>query len=383
MSQLTEMQVIAEGSMATGNGKLVARVTPVTLDSGSVGSDYNSASRFGGGPLAFPVGGTPVNLSGAPLRSTSAGSQNAFGAAVSVAYESERLTADIGSTPLGFRYTDVNAGARLNLPLSQRATLSLGASRRPVTDSLLSYAGVRDDRVGLQWGGVMNSSGRADLGWDDGFFGIYGYGGYGLLTGHGVKRNTRWEGGGGFYLRLIDTAEQWLMSGVNITSMGYAENLRYFTFGQGAYFSPQTYFAVTVPLSLAGRSGRLAYNVRGALGMQSFRESNSNYFPTDAGAQAAADAAVTTANKAGLTNSTSGAVYQGQSKTGLAYNLVGSVEYQAASQLYVGGLLGIDNARDYRQWYAGVYVRYALQRQTGQIAFPPTAPRSANGPLPF
>lgn len=367
MSQLTEMQVVAEAKMAVGNGKLVARVTPVALDAGSVGSDFNSASRFGGGPLAVPVGGAPVNAAGTPLRSTSAGQQNAFGVALGVAYESDRIKADIGSTPLGFRYTDVNTGVRFNLPLTQRTTLSLGASRRPVTDSLLSYAGVRDDRVGLQWGGVMNSSARVDLGWDDGYFGIYGYGGYGLLTGHDVKRNTRWEGGGGFYLRLIDNAEQRLMSGVNFTSMGYADNLRYFTFGQGGYFSPQTYFAVTVPLSLAGRSGRLAYNVRGALGMQAFREDASDYFPTDRAAQSAAG----------------NAVYPGQSKTGLAYNLVGSVEYQAAQQLFVGSMLGIDNARDYRQWYAGVYVRYALQRQTGQIAFPPVAPQSAVGPAPF
>ncbi|WP_420998163.1 cellulose synthase subunit BcsC-related outer membrane protein [Cupriavidus sp. 30B13] len=382
MSQLTEMQVVAEAKMAAGNGKLVARVTPVALDSGSVGGDFNSASRFGGGPLAYGVNGAAVNLAGTPLQSASAGPQNAFGVALGVAYESERFTADLGSTPLGFRYTDVNAGARLNLPLSQRTTLSLGASRRPVTDSLLSYAGVRDERTGLQWGGVMNSSARADLGWDDGFFGLYGYGGYGLLTGHDVKRNTRWEGGGGFYLRVIDSPDQRLMSGVNFTSMGYADNLRYFTFGQGGYFSPQTYFAVTVPLSLTGRSGRLAYNVRGALGMQAFREDDSNYFPTDAAAQSAANAAVAAANAKNLTSSTN-AVYQGQSKTGLAYNLVGSVEYQAAQQLYVGGLLGLDNARDYRQWYAGVYVRYALQRQTGPIAFPPAAPQSAVGPLPF
>lgn len=46
-------------------------------------------------------------------------------------------------------------------------------------------------------------------------------------------------------------------------------------------------------------------------------------------------------------------------------------------------LVGIDNARDYRQWYAGVYVRYALQRQTGLIAFPPVPPQYAVGPLPF
>ncbi|WP_454727512.1 MULTISPECIES: cellulose synthase subunit BcsC-related outer membrane protein [Cupriavidus] len=382
MSQLTEMQVVAEAKMAAGNGKLVARVTPVALDSGSVGGDFNSASRFGGGPLAYGVNGTAVNLAGTPLQSASAGPQNAFGVALGVAYESERFSADLGSTPLGFRYTDVNAGAKLNLPLNQRTTLSLGASRRPVTDSVLSYAGARDERTGLQWGGVMNSSARADLGWDDGFFGLYGYGGYGLLTGHEVKRNTRWEGGGGFYLRVLDTPDQRLMSGVNFTSMGYAENLRYFTFGQGGYFSPQTYFAVTVPLSLAGRSGRLAYNVRGALGMQAFRENDSNYFPTDAAAQSAANAAVATANGKSLTNSTN-AVYQGQSKTGLAYNLVGSAEYQAAQQLYVGGLLGIDNARDYRQWYAGVYVRYALQRQTTPIGFPPVPPQSAVGPVPF
>ncbi|WP_042885624.1 cellulose synthase subunit BcsC-related outer membrane protein [Cupriavidus necator] len=126
--------------------------------------------------------------------------------------------------------------------------------------------------------------------------------------------------------------DQRLLSGVNFTSMGYAENLRYFTFGQGGYFSPQTYFAVTVPLSLSGRTARLAYHVRGALGVQAFSEDDSNYFPTDAAAQSAANAAVATANSKGLTNATS-AVYPGQFTTGLAYNLVGSIEYQVAQQL--------------------------------------------------
>lgn len=382
MSQLTELQVVAEGKKAVGDGKLVARVTPVALDAGNVGSDYNNASRFGGGPLAYTVPATGNNLFGVRLPSTSAGSQSAFGVAVGIAYESDRFNVDVGSTPLGFRYTDINAGARVNFPLTQRSTLALSGARRPVTDSLLSYAGVRDDRTGISWGGVMQSGGRADLGWDDGFFGIYGYGGYSVLTGHEVERNTKWESGGGFYMRLIDDDAQRLTSGINFTSMGYNENLRYFTFGHGGYFSPQTYFAVTIPLALAGRSGRMAYHVRGALGVQAFHEDDANYFPTDAGAQAAANAAVAVANSQGLTNQTS-AVYQGQSKTGLAYNLVGSVEYQAAQQLFVGGTLGIDNARDYRQWYAGVYVRYALQKQNGLIAFPPVPPQSAVGPLPF
>ncbi|MBP0619364.1 BCSC C-terminal domain-containing protein [Cupriavidus sp. LEh25] len=382
MSQLTELQVVAEGKVPAGDGKLVARVTPVALDAGTVGSDFNNGSRFGAGPQGWAVPGTGQNLFGQNLTSTSAGSQSAFGMALGVAYEAERFGVDIGSTPLGFRYTDVNAGARLNLPLTQRTTLGLAAARRPVTDSLLSYAGARDERTGVTWGGVMATGGRAELGWSDGSFGIYGYGGYSVLTGHDVARNNKWEGGGGFYMKLVDSDTQRFTSGINFTSMGYSENLRYFTVGHGGYFSPQTYFSVTVPLALEGRSGRLSYHVRGALGVQAFNEDDAPYFPTDAGAQAAANAAVALARASNLTSQTS-AVYAGQSKTGLAYNLVGSLEYQAAQQLYVGGLVGIDNARDYRQWYAGMYVRYALQRQTGQIGFPPSPPRSAVAPLPF
>ncbi|CAG2151228.1 cellulose biosynthesis protein BcsC [Cupriavidus plantarum] len=382
MSQLTELQVVAEGKKSVGDGKLIGRVTPVAIDAGNLGGDYNSASRFGGGPLAYTLPSTGQNVFSQTLPSTSAGSQSAFGVALGVAYESDRFNVDVGSTPLGFRYTDITAGARVNFPLTQRSTLALSGSRRSVTDSLLSYAGARDQRTGDTWGGVMQSGGRADLGWDDGFFGIYGYGGYSVLTGHDVERNNKWEGGGGFYMRLIDDEAQRLTSGINFTSMGYSENLRYFTVGHGGYFSPQTYFAVTVPLALSGRSGRVAYHVRGALGVQAFREDDADYFPTDAARQADANRAVQQANQQNLTNQTS-AVYAGQSKTGLAYNLVGSVEYQAAQQLFVGGTLGIDNARDYRQWYAGVYVRYALQKQNGAIAFPPVPPQSAVGALPF
>lgn len=60
-------------------------MTPVALDAGSVGGDFNSASRFGGGPLAYGVNGAAVNLNGSPLQSTSAGTQNAFGVALGVA----------------------------------------------------------------------------------------------------------------------------------------------------------------------------------------------------------------------------------------------------------------------------------------------------------
>lgn len=383
-SQLTEISVVAEGKKAVGDGKLVARVTPVALDAGDVGSDFNNGSRFGGGPQAWavPNNPTPTSLTGQRLPTASAGTQSAAGVALNVAYESDRFSADIGSTPLGFRFTNVAGGARLNLPMSERSNLSLSAARRPVTDSLLSYAGAKDDRAGVSWGGVMSSGGRADLGWDDGSFGLYGYGGYSVLTGHDVARNNKWEGGGGFYMRVIDEDTQRLTGGLNFTSMGYSENLRYFTFGQGGYFSPQSYFAVTLPLTYAGRSGRLSYHVRGALGVQAFHEDDSQYFPTDAARQAQANQAIQIANGSNLTSQTQ-AIYPGQSKTGLAYNLVGGVEYQASQQLFVGGTLGVDNARDYRQWYAGVYVRYALQRQTGPIMFPPVPPQSAVGPLPF
>ena len=46
------------------------------------------------------------------------------------------------------------------------------------------------------------------------------------------------------------------------------------------------------------------------------------------------------------------------------------MEYQVAPQLFFGGHLGLDNAKDYRQFTGGLYLRYAFEPQSRPLAMP-------------
>jgi tetratricopeptide (TPR) repeat protein len=357
LSALTDIEAPLEGRVRAGNGHIVVRVTPVTLDSGTADGRYDVSSRFGSGPAAA-TGSTAINA------------QNAQGVGLSAGYETNHYRLDVGTTPIGFKEQNVVGGLNYSGAISDKLTVTLEGSRRAVTDSLLSYAGVSDNRpgqshTGQSWGGVTADTGRVGLTYDDGTNGLYGYGSYGYLSGDHVASNTRGEGGGGIYTRLLKDPDRELMAGVNVDVFGYNKNLSYFTYGQGGYFSPQQYISLSVPVSWSARTGRFSYQVKGALGIQHFREDDSPYFPTDANMQAAA---VTAA--AGSTTQTN-PVYAGQSKTGLGYNFQVAGEYQLGPQIFAGATAGIDNARDYSQWFGGLYVRYAFEKMTGSMAMPP------------
>lgn len=361
-SQLTDVQVPLEARLPLGDGKVALRVTPVSLSSDSMNTDYNTTSRFGGGPAAAlqqSTGGT-----GGP------GTQDATGVGVALAYLGNNVQADVGTTPLGFDQSNVVGGVRLNGRLGDsNASYAINLSRRAVTDSLLSFAGSRDARTGQRWGGVTATGGRLQLGYDGDAYGVYGYGGYHNLSGRNVVSNSRFEGGFGVYAKVINETNRELTAGLNFTGLAYDENLRYFTYGHGGYFSPQRFFSVSVPVNWSQRDGRLSYYVRGALGVQNFREDSALYFPADAGLQAAAVTATTAANTAGLTSNTQ-AIYPGQTKTGLGYNLAAAAEYQLAPQLFMGGTIGMDNASDYRQWAGGVYLRYLFEPSSRPLPMP-------------
>jgi hypothetical protein len=227
---------------------------------------------------------------------------------------------------------------------------------------------------GQTWGGVTANGLRGDLGWDDGTNGVYVNATYQYLTGHNVESNTAEKGGGGVYTRLFKNADQTLTAGVNATLMSYAKNLNYYTYGQGGYFSPQQYLILNLPLEWAGRNGRLAYDVKGSIGVQHFRTDSSPYFPTNAAAQrlAAASGLEPDAN----------AIYPGQSKTGLAYAFSAYAEYQLAPQLTVGAGAEFGNAYQYNEWVASVYVRYAFTKLgSTPTIFPPTPLRSPYLPM--
>jgi len=369
LSQLTDIEAPLQLKFDAGDGKMTLGITPTSLNAGTADLDYGTLSRFGGGPV-----------SSLALPDRSAGGQSASGVGLSVGYESANLKMDVGTTPLGFNKSDVTGGVKYRIPLNDELTLVVDGSRRPVTDSLLSFAGTKDPRSGDNWGGVSSTGGRLDLNWESGDFGLYTYGSLYGLTGTNVATNTRVEGGGGLYWRLDRSANSSLTTGLNVTALSYDKNLRYFTYGHGGYFSPQRFLSLSVPLEWAQRSNRFSYQLKGSLGVQTFREEAAAYYPTSSSRQSAAVQAANDAFAFGTAGSTAnGAVYPGQTKTGLGYNLGAAMEFQMHPQLFVGGQLALDNARDYRQFIGGIYLRYALQPYSGLQALPVNPVKSPYG----
>ena len=223
MSQLSEIEAPVQLKMSVGDGHLILGVTPTGASAGAPGTPYGTQSRFGGGPA------TALDM---PLRAP--GSQSDSGIGVSVGYESGGLKADIGTTPLGFGQSDVTGGVRYRMALNDQLTMAVDLSRRPVNDSLLSFAGARDARTGDRWGGVSATGGRIDMTWDDGELGLYGYGSLHGITGTRVRSNARAELGGGMYWHVHRTSNADLTAGMSFSGLSYQRNLRYFTVGHGA-----------------------------------------------------------------------------------------------------------------------------------------------------
>lgn len=360
-SELSDFSTVVQGRFPAGDaGHLVLRLEPVFLSAGSVSStDFNISQQFGTNALKN-VGGATGTVR----------EQQDSGVAVSIGYETARLKMDLGTTPLGFQVQNVVGGVAYNDSIGD-VKVKLDVSRRAVTDSILSYAGTLDDVSGKSWGGVTATGGRVELGVEEGPFGLYGYGGFHVLTGRNVVNNNRFEMGGGAYYKLIQDTDMELTAGVNVTALGYKQNLRYFTLGHGGYFSPQRYFSLSLPLEMSGHMGKLSYRVDGSIGVQSFRENSAAYFPGDTTMQANWETVATANAVAAPAGVTWNVFYPGQSKTGLGFRLGGEAEYQFAPKWVVGGKVSVDNATDYTQTSGLVYVRYHFEPIRSPARFPP------------
>jgi tetratricopeptide (TPR) repeat protein len=351
LNQLIDEQSTVRGVVAVGDGRLAVSVTPVLLDAGKLSPDYAVASRFGAGPVAA--------LANKSSTDSGVKAQAASGVGLMLSYEMKHWVADIGTTPIGFKHTNVVGGLQFRQQLTDKAKIGLSVSHRAVTESLLSFAGTSDERTGDSWGGVSATGLRVDLGWDVPGFGLYSYGQVQRLQGHQVASNSAVQAGAGVYLDLVKDSGKTISSGLSTTVMAYNKNLSGMTYGNGGYFSPQSFFALTVPLGVAGTSGRLGYQLQTNLGLQHFRQDDAAYFPTSAGRQASANVAAASAFALNSSNPAT-AVVAGSSRNALAYSFAGAMEYQLSPQLKLGGSMGLDNGRDYQELKVGVYMRLAL-----------------------
>jgi hypothetical protein len=264
--------------------------------------------------------------------------QSATGVAAQGEFSRSDFGLMVGSTPEGFLITNVSAGVRYR-PLDGPFTFTV--TREPVKDTVLSYSGVRDSQTGLTFGGVMATGGSIRGNWGAGASGIYVSGGYQSLQGKEVADNSRVDGNVGTYWRVLERPQGSLTVGMNLTGMHYDKNLRYFSWGQGGYFSPQSYFLLNAPVRWVGKWDRLEYLVSGSLGSQYFEEDSSPILPLTA--------------PYGLT-------YPGQAKTSANYTLELRAGYRLAPNWYLGGFVTANNTQNYTSQAVGFNVRYLLMR---------------------
>jgi len=343
LSALSEWSGELQGSFVPfGIGRMTLTAEPVSLDAGAVAS--NAQDRFGTNPLrAIPI---------APPE------QQQAGAAVNLAFEYEDVTVDVGSTPLGFEVNNIVGGAKWEPKLTDQIGIQLGLERRPVTDSVLSYAGTQniEDQTNVSnkvWGGVVKTGGFGGASYDDGNIGVYGTGGFYNYEGQDVASNNSTEVNIGGYVRPIREPNRELQVGLNLNYTRYDNNLRYFTYGHGGYFSPQRFIAIAAPVKYAVKGEKWDYSIEAAPGFQSYSEDDADYFPNNADLQEelARDAAIDPDIQA---------VYQGRSESGLGFAARATTEYRLSEETSIGGAVDFNSFGDFTETSAKVYMRHVF-----------------------
>jgi len=343
LDRLEELSLPIEGSVAPRGigGRLTATVTPVTISAGALPQDLVSLQSFGANPIAFPGG----------MRRPA--EDSASGVAAGLGYRRGDFALDVGSTPFGFRETNVVGGIEVAPDLGGGWRLRFAGERRAVTDSLLSWAGQRDALTGQTWGSVVRTGGRAQVEYASGPARFYLGGGYAAFEGRQVRDNARVEAGAGFAYDVMRRGEEAVSVGLDLVYFAYDENQRFFTLGHGGYFSPQDYTAINLPVEWRGRTEDWRWRLGGSLGYAVWSEDRAPVFPTDAALQGqlAARAAQ---------DSRIFAFYSSQSEAGLVGSLRGDLEYALTRDLSLGATLRYDRSADWNEARGGVYVRYRL-----------------------
>jgi predicted Zn-dependent protease len=344
LDQLDEVSLPTElVSRPFGHGQLTLTTTPDFLSAGTLPKDVASQARFGTG--AFGLHPAPT-------------SQQAEGVGLSLAYQIAWMKVDVGSTPYGFQRQNILGGIELSPKISDGVRLRVVGERRAITDSLLSYAGAKDPGTGLSWGGIVRTRAHAQLEFSLHDANIYAGVGYSTLNGENVLTNQEYEfGAGGTYPIWRDKDDE-LRLGLDVVYFGYKNNTDFFTYGQGGYFSPQSYFATLIPLKYTVKSNDLTWSIGGALGYQTYNEHSSVVFPTNSVFQNALVA------EAALVPTPIQTVLPGQSASGLVGIVRGSVEYKLNSSFVLGAQASYQHAGNWSEAIGRMYGRYIFDGAT-------------------
>ena len=351
-------------------GKAFIRGEHVSLNAGSFDTDETGRHYELFGTCVFEARDVQGNMQFLPGCQDGL-SQKARGTGFALGWQGEKLAFDVGRTPQGFPVSNWTGGITYRGDI-RSVGWSLTASRRPMSNSLLSYAGTQDPRTGIVWGGVVASGASLGLSWDQGEAdGVWADLSHHRLTGKNVADNQRTRFMGGYYRRLINRPNESLTVGVNVMHWRYQKDLGEYTLGHGGYYSPRRYSSVSLPISYARRSADWSFVLEGSVSKSVSRVGDTNYYPL----QELVAGPMRDMNNLGVPNS---ALYAanavpGSSGGGVGYSLRGLAERRLDSHWVVGGGFDIQHSKDYAPSRFMLYLRYTFEPWQGDLNFRPAA----------
>ncbi len=319
------------------DGHYFLHVDRVKLDAGELPADGSDFTDFG------QIAALPPNSPLTYRRQRGTGTNLGFG------FVGDDFQWDIGTTGLGFPVTNLVGGIARTGDLG-RYGYKLEGFRRPITGSLLSYAGARDPITGQVWGGVVATGVSGRLSTDFGPYSSSVSLSLAALTGKKVESNTRAQ------LRVAVDRDVWKNShsvvnmGVTFSAWHYGKDLSEYSFGHGGYYSPRSYASVALPIEWSGRKGAFTWLARGAISVSRSSSGDTDYFPQNALLQSLA--------RARLAESGSVPVYTGSSGSSFGRSFRGALEYQVTRNFSLGAQLELDRSAYYAPTNLMVYGRY-------------------------
>lgn len=336
LSNLNTLSANIKGTVPAGRGRVGLAIQPTVIDGGVM--NRSARARFGRNATAEAL----AIVAQEPTVLASNDSQYASGVSISASYEDENFQIDVGSTPLGFEKTDAQGGFTWSPRMGANGTFKVFAERRPVTDSVLSYAGAVDPVSGQFWGSVMRTGGGFGMSWERDGTGLYGDMAYRVYAGEGVQDNNALELNLGGYRRVYVGEELNVTAGLAMNYQAFDENLSYFTVGHGGYFSPQSFVSLAFPLDVRWQSGDWMVNANITPGYQSYQQDAALLYPLDPTAQGQLDALK-------LLNDDVRSYYDSQNRSGFAFS--GGIEvWQRLGTTSIGGEARMNTFGNYDEY---------------------------------
>ena len=341
------------------SARLTAVALPVFLNSGLL-----STSSFTTSYVPY-LGTLPANAAVAPAQQYS----NGIGGELQLTTKNLGLAA--GYTPYDFLVHSLTGRFHFS---TFGGHLSLFATRDPVKDTQLSYAGLRDPGAaspGPIWGGVISTTGGVRLNLGSGAANFYLSSSGGELTGRHVLANTMFQGTTGATFRVRSWSGGSLALGYALSGMHYQYNEVGLSYGQGGYFSPGSYFLAAVPLTLSGHSNaNFHYVITGALGVQTFEQEQAPFYPLDPALQGSFKPSNGIPCTAAQVPSYNCGEYPTQDSTLFSYAVNAEASYRFADHWYGGGYLVASNTSNFSTVSAGFFFRYVFSAQHSAEGFP-------------